>query len=108
MDERVEDGNLGRSFDHARGEGEAAEADIQLVRGFTFDTASRYVQCTGYSYCHDHVYRLLSIANCQAIVVAATKLVPRAEVLRHDRTSMTLAFSSPDVDLGVGSADDPS
>ncbi len=47
-------------------------------------------------YCHDPIYRLLSIGNCQALVVAATKQVPKAEILAHDRISMTLAFTLDD------------
>ena len=45
-----------------------------------------------YRYCRDPIYRQLSIANCQALVVAATGKVPEAEVLVHDHYSMTLAF----------------
>lgn len=45
-----------------------------------------------FRYCRDPIYRLLSIANCQAAVVAATKKVPAAEVLEHAGSSMTLAF----------------
>jgi hypothetical protein len=45
-----------------------------------------------YIYSDDAVYRLLSIANCQALVVAATKQVPRAEVRCFDARSMTLEF----------------
>lgn len=48
-----------------------------------------------YRYCRDPIYRQLSIANCQALVVAAVNEVPVAEVLRHDSRSMTLAFTLP-------------
>lgn len=50
------------------------------------------VHYSDYEYCYDPVYRLLSIANCQALVVAATKEIPAAMVMRYDDTSMTLAF----------------
>ena len=46
-----------------------------------------------YRYCRDPIYRQLSIANCQALVVAATGEVPEAEVLGYDRYSMVLAFA---------------
>lgn len=45
-----------------------------------------------FRYCRDPIYRQLSMANCQALVQAATGKVPRAKVLVWDRTSMTLAF----------------
>jgi hypothetical protein len=48
-----------------------------------------------YRYCRDPIYRQLSLANCQALVVAATNEVPIAVVLRHDSRSMTLAFELP-------------
>lgn len=54
------------------------------------------VHYDNYIYCHDAVYRLLSMANCQALVFAATKKIPKAEVVRHDRLTMTLAFTLAD------------
>ena len=45
-----------------------------------------------FRYCRDPIYRHLSMANCQALVLAATGKVPKAKVLIWNRTSMTLAF----------------
>ncbi|PRQ07555.1 hypothetical protein ENSA7_25450 [Enhygromyxa salina] len=56
------------------------------------DDARVLVHYENYRYCRDPIYRQLSIANCQALVVAATNTVPPAAVLRHDSRSMTLAF----------------
>lgn len=50
------------------------------------------VRYDNYRYCRDPIYRQLSIANCEALVVAATGEIPRATVVEHDRYSMTLAF----------------
>lgn len=48
-----------------------------------------------YCYSDDAVYRLLSVANCQALVVAATGKVPVSEVETFDANSMTLSFVLP-------------
>lgn len=48
-----------------------------------------------FSYCSDHVYRLLSMSNCQALVYAATGKVPMSRIVTWDRTSMCLEFLLP-------------
>ena len=48
-----------------------------------------------FRYCRDPLYRLLSIANCQALVLAATDRLPQAEVIDCTRTTMTLSFRLP-------------
>jgi hypothetical protein len=45
-----------------------------------------------FRYCRDPIYRLLSLANCQAVVLAATKKLPKSSLMRHTGTTMTLAF----------------
>lgn len=47
----------------------------------------------GFRYCRDPIYRLLSIANCQAVAQAATGKIPAGEVIAAARDSMTLAFT---------------
>jgi hypothetical protein len=47
----------------------------------------------GFRYCRDPICRLLSIANCQALVLAATGKVPAGEVIAVEGDSMTLAFT---------------
>ncbi|MCA9699947.1 MAG: hypothetical protein KC431_20650 [Myxococcales bacterium] len=49
-----------------------------------------------FRYCRDPLYRLLSIANCQALVLAATDRLPQAEVIDCTRTTMTLSFRLPE------------
>jgi hypothetical protein len=51
------------------------------------------VHYSDYRYCRDRIYRLVSVANCQAAAFAATKKLPQAEVAKWDRYSMTLAFT---------------
>jgi hypothetical protein len=46
-------------------------------------------------YCFDHVYRLLSMSNCQALVMAATAKVPVSRIVEWDETSMCLEFLLP-------------
>jgi len=47
----------------------------------------------GFRYCRDPIYRQLSIANCQALVLAATGTIPAGEIIAAARDSMTLAFT---------------
>ena len=46
-------------------------------------------------YCHDHIYRLLSLSNCQALVLAATGKVPISRVVTHTNSTMVLEFLLP-------------
>jgi hypothetical protein len=48
-----------------------------------------------FPFCRDHVYRLLSLGNCQAIVMAATKEIPEGHVVRYGPDSMTLELAAP-------------
>jgi len=48
-----------------------------------------------FRYCGDPIYRQFSIANCQALVVAAKQAVPKAKVVIWDDDSMTLSFELP-------------
>lgn len=50
----------------------------------------------GFRYCRDPIYRQLSMANCEALVVAATDKVPRAKIVTWDAFSMTLSFEIPE------------
>ena len=54
------------------------------------------VHYSDYRYCRDRVYRMISLANCQAAAFAATKKLPKAEVVKWDRYSMTLGFTVDD------------
>ena len=45
-----------------------------------------------YRYCRDRIYRILSIANCQAAAHSACGKYPRASIEVWDRHSMTLVF----------------
>ena len=46
-------------------------------------------------FCHDHVYRLLSLSNCQALVEAATGEVPLCRILSYTNGTMCLEFLLP-------------
>ena len=46
-------------------------------------------------YCFDRVYRLLSMSNCQALVLAATGKVPVSRIVEWDSSSMCLEFLLP-------------
>lgn len=59
----------------------------------TTDDGRVLVHYSDYRYCRDRVYRLISLANCQAAAFAATKKLPQAEIAKWDRYSMTLAFT---------------
>lgn len=50
------------------------------------------IHYSDYRYCRDPLYRLLSLANCQAGVYAATKQIPKSEVESWTGDSMTLVF----------------
>lgn len=65
------------------------------LRAEATDDGRVLIHYENYRYCRDPIYRQLSIANCQALVVAAVGKVPAAEVLRHDTRSMTLSFTLP-------------
>ena len=49
-----------------------------------------------FRYCRDPLYRLLSIANCQAAALASCGKIPKASVEVWDRHSMTLLFEFED------------
>lgn len=49
----------------------------------------------GFPFCGDRVYRMLSVCNCQALVVAACKRVPECEVTEWTENSMVLQFTVP-------------
>jgi hypothetical protein len=51
------------------------------------------IHYSDYRYCRDRIYRLISLANCQAAAFAVTKKLPKAEITKWDRYSMTLAFT---------------
>ncbi len=50
------------------------------------------VHYEGFPFFGDHVYRLLSLANCQALVLAATHRLPAGRVARWSSDSLTLEF----------------
>ncbi|PRQ06889.1 hypothetical protein [Enhygromyxa salina] len=61
------------------------------------DAAGRVlVHYSDFRYCRDRIYRLVSLANCEAAAYAATKRLPKGEVAKWDRYSMTLAFTLTD------------
>lgn len=60
------------------------------------DAGTIIVRYTDFPYCGDRIYRMLSMSNCQALVVAACGKVPVARLLSHAETSMTLEFTMPD------------
>ena len=62
------------------------------VRTEQLDDGRVLIHYEDFRYCRDPIYRLLSIANCQAAAFAATKKLPVASVERHGGTSMTLSF----------------
>lgn len=62
------------------------------LRAEQLDDGTVLIHYENFRYCRDPIYRLVSIANCQAAAFAATKHMPKGKVVRHSSTSMTLGF----------------
>lgn len=76
------------------------------LRSECTDDGRVLIHYENYKYASDPLYRLLSVANIQAVVEAATRKIPTWELVAHGPDSMTLAFTIPGKeDLALSGSD---